>query len=327
MAKSEGLSQRAYGRWLGYFFISLALAYAFAVLVLFLSDPYGRSGIRTSATVPNLAERYWMVTRAMDQQFNSAIVGNSTSIPMQPEILDRLTGARFASLSIAGSGAPVALKMARFFLSRHANAKILIVALDDSWCRSATGMAEGRPFPFWLYDSDPAYIFGLFANASFGSLREGLLLDARNSHRIDGYHPYDEAFFGHGYDNIEAVIKRLSVVKRPVQPQVPFPYAFEPPRLLEDLVAEIPQSVTFVLFWTPRYVNLIPISGSPAETADKACKEQTASIARKHRNVRVVDWSGAREENLDPSNFFEANHYRDTLALKIQQDIAAALKN
>jgi hypothetical protein len=310
-------------------FLGAALVfYSIAVVAIAVSDPYGRLGRRTSRQIPNLSERPWKVSLALDQSFDSAVVGNSASIPMQPEILDRLTGSKFVSLSISGSGAPAALTIAKFFLDHHPTAKTLIVGMDDSWCRTASGMAEGVPFPFWLYDTLPAYFLGLFTNASFDMLRESYLLEARNGFRFDGYHPYDDAFIEHGFNDIDVVLKRLNRAERPTQPipPVPLPYIFEPPILLERRIAETP-STTFVLFWTPRYITLLPIPVTPADAADKACKKQVAELAMQHSNVRIVDWSEDRPENRDPENFYEANHYRDTLAIKIENEIANALKD
>jgi hypothetical protein len=184
-----------------------AIIFSIIVGVIFVKDPYGRSGFRPSVQVPELGERELKVSRAMDQNFDSAIVGNSTSIPMQPEILDELTGLRFVSLSISGSGAPVALTMTRFFLSRHPAANAIIVGLDDTWCRNAIDMAEGRPFPFWLYGNDVSYIFGLYENASYEMLDAAVLMP-RGGNRLDGYKPLGEAFHRQ-FDDINFVKQRL----------------------------------------------------------------------------------------------------------------------
>jgi hypothetical protein len=302
------------------------LIYSLCAVAVFFSDPYGRSGFATSAAVPNVSERYWIVSRAMDTAFDSAIVGNSTSIPMQPEILDRLTGLRFVSLSISGSGAPVALRMAQFFLNQHARPKVLIISLDDTWCRSAADMAEGRPFPFWLYGDGLDYAAGLFSNLSIDVLKESFWLEKRNGFRADGYHAYSNDFEIHGFNDLEMVRKRLDQNPRPTGANMSPPYHFEPPELLERLIATASPPVNFVLFWTPRYISLLPVPGTPAEVSDVACKQQVRGITQRHRNVRIVNWSGAdRPENLDPANFYEPNHYRDALAIKIENEIAASL--
>lgn len=309
--------------------IARVLGGAFVIYVLcsiavFFSDPYGRSGFRTALQIPLTSQPFWKVTRAMNPAVDSAIVGNSTVIPIQPETMHRLTGKNFVSLSIAGSGIPVALAVARFFLRYHPSADTLIMGLDDSWCRTAI---EGRPFPFWLYGDNLAYAIGLFRNASIDVLKDGLWLEGRNGFPMDGYEPYGEVFLKHGFNDIEVVLKRLNAVSRPVGSQVPYPYAFEPPKLLRQLIDETAQSITFVLFWTPRYLTLIPMPNTDADAADIACKKQVADIAVTHPNVRVINWSGARPENMDPANFYESNHYRDTIGVKIEDDLAAALRD
>jgi hypothetical protein len=294
------------------------LAAAFAYLLI--SDPYGRLGIRPSAKIPNLAERELAVSRALDRQFDSAIVGNSTTIPMQPEVLDRLTGRRFVSLSMSGSGPRVALAAARLFLRHHPNAKTVIIGLDDGWCTNGADFDEGHPFPSWLYGSDLKYLAWLAMHTSWETLK--VARAQAGSNRLDGYHPYDDAFRGHGFNDPEVVLKRLNRATRPVQARYSAPYRFEPPEMIRDLIAETPD-ISFILFWTPRYLTLLPIEGTSAAEADGACKRQVEELTGP--NVRIVDWSGPRPENLDPANFYEPNHYRDTLALKIEVEIASAL--
>lgn len=304
---------------------AITLAFSAIVVTLYVKDPYGRAGIRPSSQVPDLGERESMVSRARDPAFDSAIVGNSTSIPMRPEILNKLTDRRFVSLSISGSGAPVALSVARFFLRYHASAQILILALDDTWCRGAQDMAEGRPFPFWLYGNDLDYLAGLYTNASFEMLHVALY-GKPGGLRSDGYHPYDEAFIGHHYDNVDATRGRMDRLTRPTGTSRSRPFTSVPLVLLDELIAATP-AVTFVLFWTPRYIRIIPQPNTPAAEADAVCKQQSAALTEKYANVRLVNWALDRPENRDPANFYEANHYRNELALTIQHEIAQALKN
>jgi hypothetical protein len=304
---------------------AIALAFSVVVATVYIRDPYGRSGIRQSREVPNLGERELMVSRARDPSFNSAIIGNSTSIPMQPEILNKLTDRKFVSLSISGSGAPVALSVVRFFLRYHVSDQTLILALDDTWCRGAQDMAEGRPFPFWLYGNDLDYLAGLYANASFEMLHLAFY-GKPGGLRPDGYHPYDEAFIGHHYDNVDATAARMDRLIRPTESNRPRPFTSVPLVLLGELIAAKPVA-TFVLFWTPRYISIIPQPNTPAAEADAACKQQSGALAEKYANVRLVNWASDRPENRDPANFYEANHYRNELALTIQRDIAQALES
>lgn len=319
------LPKLTWRRFLANAFAWTAFLYLAAAAALFVLDPYGRSGFRTSNKVPNLAERLLMVSRAMDPRFDAAIVGNSTSIPIEPETLDKLTGLHFVSLSMSGSQSPAAITTANFFLQRHPAARAVVVAMDNSWCTRGPDVDETHPFPFWLYGSDAAYLAGLLKNASMAMLETGTTQPGSN--RLDGYHPYDEAIrksLGSDPDRIRARLDRLS---RPTLTLYKPPFVFDPPVALEELIGNVDDSVYFILLWTPRYRTLIPEPGSPAAAVDSSCKRQVASELAQRRNVKIIDWSGEdRPENLDSSNFYETNHYRDSIARLIDRDIALALQ-
>ena len=311
------------GRDLLHVAMACMILFGAVVAVVYYYDPYGRAGIRSSSQVPNVGERELKVSVARNPLFDSAVVGNSTSIPMQPEILDGLTGRKFVSLSVSGSGAPVALTVARFFLRHHPAANTIIVAMDDTWCRNERTMAEGRPFPFWLYSGNLEYIGWLYANMSFELLNHTFFAQG-NGFRVDGYRPYDVAFVAHGYDDIAFVKAVMDKVIRPTGTDYVRPFRFEPLIQLEELVSSNPR-VTFILFWTPRYLTLIPVQDSPAADYDNACKQRSIEIVNRNSNARIVNWAGDSSENRNPANFYETNHYRDTLAIKIEHDIAKSI--
>jgi hypothetical protein len=99
---------------------------------------------------------------------------------------------------------------------------------------------------------------------------------------------------------------------------------FEPPAALGRFISEAPKQLIFVLLWTPRYIIIQPVTNSAAEASEIACKRQINELASSR--VRIVDWSESRPENSDPAFFYETNHYRETLAVKIEKEIAASLQ-
>ena len=110
-------------------------------------------------------------------------------------------------------------------------------------------------------------------------------------------------------------------ITRPTVARYQPPYHFEPPEMLARFIADAPASLAIVLFWTPRYVNILPIDGTPAAEAERSLQAPggcTRILSRRHR--RLV---GAATGNLDPANFYETNHYRDSLAIKIEREIAS----
>src|SRR5258708_28914121 len=106
-----------------------------------------------------------------------------------------------------------------------------------------------------------------------------MALAGAGTNRLEGYHPYDEAFHAQNFDDIETVKKSLNRSVRRADARYSVPYRFEPPESLRQFIAETPSQINFVLFWTPRYLTLQPIEDTPAADADTACKRQVAELA------------------------------------------------
>jgi hypothetical protein len=296
----------------------LAVAYAVTVVL----DPYGRLGISKSNEVGFLEERPTMVTRALNPKFDAAIIGNSSSMMLNPEDLDRKTRLHFVSLSISGTDAPANLAMMKFFLEQNATAKVVVLAtLPAVWCSDT--FTEDRPFPFWLYSDLPKYFLGLARNTSFELLETKF---AEPEHlRIDGFHTYSFPIEKPEFADPVLVQKRLDTPPRPtvtLNPSNRFPSI---DRLAIMIGASSPQ-VFFLILWTPRYISFIPVENSDAGRTDRACKSAMATALSRYPNVRIIDWSEAdRPENHESSNFRDPIHYRSNFAKLLDTDIAASL--
>jgi hypothetical protein len=295
---------------------ALGLAVAFGVLVVI--DPYGRLGIKKSREITFGVERLIKVTRALDPEFDSAIIGNSTSIALAPEHLTRLTGRKFVSLSISGTGPDASLSVARLFVDNHPNARTMVFGLDDTWCRKP---GEGRPFPFWLYSSTSRYLLGLVTETSMSLLLSRW--DTLEEQPRDGTQSYETGFIANGYGNVDLIRKNLARERYTAAE-----LSLIPTNRLAEFVKSAPRPLSFVLLWTPRYINFVPAPGSQADQADRTCKASLAAALSGGRNVAIIDAAGEdRPENSDPANFFDFIHYRRSLGDLLEYEIAAAIAN
>jgi hypothetical protein len=297
-----------------------ALVGAFALTVAI--DPYGRLGIKKTRETTFGVERLAKVTRGRDADFDSAIVGNSTTLNLTPQHLDRISGGKFVSLAISGAAPRDILTVARHFIAHHPQARTVIVGLEYSWC-SPEGLAAWTPFPFWLYSTTANYLLGLARETSTKLLLT--VFEDRERLRKDGYQSYDNNFLStKKYDDVEAVRKLLtrSRPKESENPNLKFPAA----RALAELVKASPPQIDFVIVWTPRYITFIPEPGTPAAQTDRSCKASLAEGLSKSQNVGIIDASGDdRQHNADPANFFDLVHYRMGLAERLEREIAAAI--
>ncbi|MCJ9703520.1 hypothetical protein [Bradyrhizobium sp. SHOUNA76] len=316
--------------WIAVGAVSMAIGLVGAFSTAVAIDPFGRLGLSKSEDVGFDEERPAMVSRAIDPQFNSVVIGNSASMPLTPQSLSKLTGQRFVTLSISGSGAPASLATMTFFLAHHDDARIVVVALlPETWCDA--DYSERRPFPFWLYSSLTHYLWGLAGATSFEMFKT--VLAARQTTKashyspyiaVDGYHKLIGPFEQASYNDVNFVRSRLNGGSRPeksTNPTNSFPAV---QRLIDHI--ERPSRAFFVLLWTPRYISYTPAPGSAAEKTDRDCKLKLAQAANSLPNAAILDWSGAdRPANSDPANFFDPIHYRRSYAAQIEEDIARAI--
>ena len=160
-----------WGAFLGWVVASCGAVLAAAFTAVLIIDPYGYLGLRGNHEVEILPERLITAVRASDQSFDSAIIGNSVSVPLLPADLSRLTGAKFVSLSLSGSGPKAQIAVLDFFFRRHRSVRNIVIGMDDSWCyASPSTFREWRPFPFWLYGGLAGYMAGLARNTSMALL-------------------------------------------------------------------------------------------------------------------------------------------------------------
>ncbi|MFB6460599.1 hypothetical protein [Bradyrhizobium tunisiense] len=314
-------------RYIAFGAASLTFGLFLAVAILAVLDPFGRLRLSEGDQFGFIEERPVMVSRAVAPQFNSAIIGNSSSMPLMPESLSTSTGQRFVSLSISGTAAPASIATMTFFLAQHPDAKIIVAALlPETWC--GADFQEHRPFPYWLYSSVSHYLVGLAGETSFKqfatifSNRQSMKADGyRPWIATDGYHPFTGPFVHHDIDTVRAILSGNARPEKSSNSTGRFP-AIE--RLAEAIGRSSP--AFFVLVWTPRYVTYIPRPGSDADKTDRECKSTLVQSTSDLRHVKVLDWSSEdRPENHNAAHFFDAIHYRRAYAALIEDSIGLAI--
>jgi len=309
---------------------TVALAYAI--------DPYdtGRSPLVEKPGVRPQGPRTANSSRGRDPAFDAMVVGNSRIQLLSPERLNAATGLNFVQLAVPGSGPKEHLTLIDWFLRHRREApKALVVSVDDLWCTSDPELTNDKPFPFWLYSSDPVeYAKGL---VRFDTLEEigwriGYLLGLdRERARPDGYWDYEPEYIGLGYTTNPVLRKRLQTdpyagAKRferdPLEGQRRFP-AIE---RLKEVAAALPAETALVLVIPPTYKNLLPPPGTEKAFVTDACRAAVTAAAQVHPRTAVVDWRVDRPENRNPELFFDMQHYRQPIAQAVERDVARALR-
>ena len=297
------------------------LIFAFVAAV----DPYdsGRFGWLGIHGVDDRAAALADASRARDPQFDSAIISNSTGQRLSPAELSQATGLHFAQLASPGADPHAQLAILDFFIRHHRSIGAVVVVADIPWCTHDPAIPPGNPFPFWLYDDNNTleYAGRIFSWRGIGHaikrVELGLGWPRRNP--VDGSFNYEEHFPPN---------KHPVAVPRTAQPMFtgkiddPFPIA----KLLAGEIKKLPADAALVLMVPPTFYTIVPEPGSREAAEQQACNAALQSIVAGRPHSEFINYRVDNVLTRNPENFVDLIHYRLIIARKIQEGIAASIR-
>ena len=296
------------------------------VAALIAIDPYdsGVMSLVTKQGVTVRSPRLSDASRVHDEGFNAALFGNSHVITLSPSRLSQATGLSFAMLAVPGTGVSEHMAMLDAYLARHSTPKAIILSLDGLYCSDDPHFSPAVPFPYWLYESDRlAYIRGLARMTSLDAAGQRLayVFGFAKARRRDGA---IDMFEGLPTISPEAAAAKIAATPREIYPMAE---NMVPPGLtmLDERLSRVDASTRVVLFVPPVVARTLPLAGTPGATWLRRCRSEIQRVAMKHPNTVVVDWHRDTPETADLRNFWDASHYYDSLAARVEFDIVAAL--
>jgi hypothetical protein len=306
----------------------LALVYGFIVLM----DPYGINphALPIQRAIVSISQRYMYPQLIRSHQFDSFVIGTSTSRLLDPRILNQTFHARFVNLGMDSMTAWEQSTVMDYFVRKVGAPKVLLVGLDGVWCDSdaVSHRITFRGFPSWLYEDTAAPAFAYLLN--YGTLEI--------AGRLMGYQLglYPERIRNDGFevfvppdDTYDPERARRNIGRRPMpvdrRESPPPQFSFPALPWLDAALAKMPHSIK-ILTYMPVHVAAQPAPGSRQEQAEIECKRQIAAIAA-NRHAVVIDWRIASPITEDDANYWDAVHYRLPLAQRIARETAAAVLN
>lgn len=306
-----------------------------AAVFIGLTNPYGNLpalGLARHAIADgNQRFQYPAIARSGD--FDSVLVGTSTSGILRPQSLNGALGGRFANLAMDSARAWEQVQMARLFQSRTKGPASLIIGLDTVWCEEDAGdvRVTERGFPVWMYDTgilnDLPHMLNWKA-IDIGVKKLGVALGWKPP-RIgnDGYKVFlpDETL----YD--------AAKVRKLLGRWTPQEYAEGnagadaiagrevnlPALAWLDEVLSLPwRRVTLVFM--PVHITAQPRAGSDRAYVEHQCKVRIAGIARRH-SATVIDFRIPSTLTMADANYWDRLHYRVPVGEELAQSIARAL--
>lgn len=338
MSSSISSSDPASRAWRRFFRLAAGTAavvagilYAFVILVdpfdtLPLSWPADRGPVAGNA-------RFAFPALARASQFDSAVIGTSTSRLLRPQTLDPAFQAHFANLAMNDATAYEMARLLEVFARAHPAARQVMVGLDVRWCSTGRGYEKltGRPFPEWMYGTSRwhgyAEMFNLYAIQIAGQAF-GILTGLKPpNYGRDGYTsfvPPDSQ-----YDPAR-VAQHLRAAGPSVPPGEregePASWLFPTVGLLRQTLATLSPHTGKLLFFVPYNHVLLSPDGSDGAAVWAECKRRIVALAGATPNAVVVDFMLPSPVTLGDDNYWDPLHYRVGTADRLALDLAAAAR-
>lgn len=321
------------------FSMTFVLTCVVALVVLYTSilviDPYD-----SLAFSPDW-ERYPVSRHSRDfnailarrPEYDSAVIGNSTSMLLHPDELNREFGGKFVMLSMPAASPFEQMELLRLFQRHHPSMRTLLIGLDSIWCHADgasrfLGLMVNQQFPHWLYDENPwndlLPLDETTLKKARMQLRALLGVRIRYEYKPDGYWDFSDAL--HDKNDPESIRERLyNEDKRLLRLSQDNRTATYPDmEVLEEALAKLPAETNKILFSPPSHHRQLPEPNTAQMAAWEGCKRRAAAIADKVPQTMVVDFNIRSRITEDDGNFIDGHHYTRPIASELVRFLSAA---
>lgn len=302
--------------------LSSALVYLFILMVdPYDSVPWSPDWERRATTNHN---RYHTAALAKQAQFDSAVVGSSTSMQLNPNELDAVLQARFVNLAMQAASPYEQLKTLALFERHHPGLRYLVMGLDGIWCRPAgaprfVGASEAKDFPEWLYDDTRWNDWPPFNGTVLRHARrqfEAITgVRIKYPRRADGFLDISQKLYK-GKNSLNEAKQRIYTLKpqglgpaaRPTMPAYPDITA------LALALQALPVKAKKLLFFSPYHAAHLPPVDSPDHAYWQGCKRSVVERLSGIDGLSVVDLNFRSPISCADNNFLDGQHYRRSVA-------------
>jgi hypothetical protein len=321
-------SESTWRSFLGALIVSALATSAVLYLVVLIVDPYDSLPFspRWERYPVTSQSRPYNIKLARRGPFDSAVIGNSTSMLLHPSELAQHFGGTFVSLAMVAASPYEQLRMLDLFNRWHPDTRTLIVGLDPFWCAPDGSPRQLPPmvgFPLWewLYDENPWNNLPPFNEKTLqhtrSQLRALLGLRIRYPLRPDGYRDFTLTY---------RTDRDLETVRRRIYGEKPWPLTrthegvpAEFPELdaLAQELARFPAETLKVAHFIPFHAHQLPEAGSEQEALWNACKSKAAHVLGAVPNAVVLDFMIRSPLTTKDHNYVDAQHYTTEVATEL----------
>jgi hypothetical protein len=325
--------------WRRYTIVIGATAFGLLALIvglIALIGPYGPLPMSLSMTRPPIvqSQRLAFPTIVRSGSYDAFVVGSSTSRTIDPTVLDSHLGTHAANVGINGATQHEQRMMAGLIAHQIRNLRLLVWALDATWCAgevTAIGHPQ-QPFSDWLYDdiwwNDLPHFANTRALEAAAALVRFQLGMAKARYPDNGF--LIETPAENTYDVTKAHERIYAgVTLAPTNPmgagtdpigEQEASYRFPALAWIDQTLSALPASAQRVLVLMPVHVAVLPEAGSAEDGRLRACKRALTDIAKRN-NAALMDYRFASDLTRRDDSYWDALHVRREQAGRITREI------
>ena len=323
------------------FMASLLLLMAGTALAIIVLDPYANLPFRPLVKTWPIAsnQRYSYPAIARDAQFNSALLGTSTSHLLRPDTLNEALGTRIANLSMSSATAYEQTRLYEVFLRAHSKPNTLLIGLDVVWCETGSKLEKYtfRRFPKWLYDENPWNDYLNFLEVrTFNTLfRKARFLLGLRGPRFgsDGYYDFLPPVSQYDLTKARQHLgtdrkQRLNSgsLEAGKSEKIEKSWNFPTHDLLRELIEATPEQTKKVLVFVPYHHLHLPRKGTAEFARWQSCKTRIRDLMAAYKNSAVLDFMIPSPITKRDENYWDPLHYNRQVAEQFARLIGRGAK-
>lgn len=295
---------------------------------LALSPPFERYPAATN-------QRFAYPSIARSREFDSLILGTSTTRMLEPANLNKDLNVSLANLSMNSATWWEQEQIFNLFLRRHKQPRLIIWGIDTIWCSpDKTGRRlTPRKFPEWLYDdnswNDYLNILNFKALERAGK-QLGILLGWRTpNYGRDGYKslnkkgtPYDPAKARRKIYGQAAPIAPAKALDWPsIDAATRENWQFPNFKTLDKLISKVDGNTRVVLMMVPYHQNSLGAPNGATMLRYDECKKRIFKQSDRLKNVDVIDFMFRSSFTNEDANYWDPLHFNEQGAKQIEDSL------
>ena len=320
--------------------MALGLTYLFIIVI----DPFDNLPLSPDLTRVQVkgSDRDFKPTLARRPQYDSVVIGSSSTMLLHPGRLSEVFDAHFTTLSMPSASPYEQNRLLTLFQHHHPAPRYVLIGVDHFWCEQESlpkqmGFTVGQPMRDWLYDENRWNNWpGLTSKMLKYTRRQvqSLLGSDQDPAAHEGYYNFTVEDYG-SYD-LNRALKHIYGQQQPIPrledfnpEQMDFvsgqEWVFPEVERLSERLATLPlETVKLVILPPYHWYRLFQMDEESLNRL-AACKHSIAALGEQLDNYHVLDFMRLSPISIEDSNYWDSQHYNIEVAKSLEIMMADAV--